>query len=259
MRASAKWVACLFACCNLTAQNHWTGPLTINSEIAQHHPLRRIGGEIYDFSPAIKGSLPSKPRAGFFSWDFEEDHLREARCERLNAVNIMVSGIIVHADELGAWLQRTSPQRDQIFIKNLPPYLARPGKYILIFALPVGITKPFDAPESNRTIPVLDFGTVIHYYKDFSKVVYVTDQGLRNWTLRLESLDTNVIPKVVLWQMNQVAKGFPSAQFDLGRRRLTGDGVFKDEAEGMRLIRRAAEAGYLPARNFLDKQNQPKP
>jgi TPR repeat protein len=43
----------------------------------------------------------------------------------------------------------------------------------------------------------------------------------------------------------------PAAQFERAIQVMTGDGVRKSEAEGIRILKRSAKAGYLPAQNHL--------
>jgi hypothetical protein len=56
---------------------------------------------------------------------------------------------------------------------------------------------------------------------------------------------------ILAYQKRDAAKGFPEAQFALGMRYLTGNGVEKDESKGMDLIRSAEHNGSLRARDQL--------
>jgi hypothetical protein len=53
---------------------------------------------------------------------------------------------------------------------------------------------------------------------------------------------------IVEYQKADAAKGFPEAQFALGIRYLSGNGVTQDEAKGKELIRAAADQGSERAR-----------
>ena len=58
--------------------------------------------------------------------------------------------------------------------------------------------------------------------------------------------------KVLEFQKKRAAEGFAQAQYDLGIRYLTGDGVGKDEAEGRKWIQLAADQNLLPAKKKLE-------
>lgn len=56
---------------------------------------------------------------------------------------------------------------------------------------------------------------------------------------------------IVEYQKTDAAKGFPEAQYALGIRYLTGNGVPQDESKGKHLIQAAAEQGSDRARDKL--------
>lgn len=58
--------------------------------------------------------------------------------------------------------------------------------------------------------------------------------------------------KVIAWQMKQAEAGYPSSQFDLGLRYLTGQGVEKDVNKALSLLRKAALQGHTQAQKKLD-------
>ena len=60
------------------------------------------------------------------------------------------------------------------------------------------------------------------------------------------------------WQQERAAAGSATAQRSLGMRYLTGDGVEKDEARGMDLLRKGAAGGDSAAQKELAKREPAK-
>jgi uncharacterized protein len=67
-----------------------------------------------------------------------------------------------------------------------------------------------------------------------------------------EKAKQETIKRTVEFQKKRAAKGSPSAQYELGLRYLTGDGVEKDEKAGMKLLEGSAKQDYTLAKRKLE-------
>ena len=68
-----------------------------------------------------------------------------------------------------------------------------------------------------------------------------------------EKAKQETVKKTIEFQKKRAAEGSPSAQYELGVRYLTGDGLEKDEAEGIKLLEESAKQDYTLAKKKLDE------
>jgi TPR repeat protein len=68
-----------------------------------------------------------------------------------------------------------------------------------------------------------------------------------------EKAKQETVKKTIEFQKKRAAEGSPSAQYELGMRYLTGDGVEKDEAAGTKLLEESAKQDYTLAKKRLDE------
>jgi len=61
------------------------------------------------------------------------------------------------------------------------------------------------------------------------------------------------------WYLKAAQQGVPQAQFNVGIKFLKGEGIGRDEAEGIRWLHRAAAQGYGPARDALQRVERRAP
>lgn len=61
-----------------------------------------------------------------------------------------------------------------------------------------------------------------------------------------------LVKRTISFQMKRAEQGSPSAQYELGLRYLTGDGLEKDEALALKWLQKSAKSGYSPAKIKLD-------
>ena len=75
-----------------------------------------------------------------------------------------------------------------------------------------------------------------------------------------EKAKKETLRKTIEFQKKRAAEGSPSAQYELGLRYLTGDGVEMDEAAGQKLLEESAKQDYTLAKKKLEqiKENKKK-
>jgi len=73
-----------------------------------------------------------------------------------------------------------------------------------------------------------------------------------------EKAKQDTLKKTIEFQKKRAAEGSPSAQYELGLRYLTGDGVEKNEAEGMKLLDQSADQDYTLAKRKLEELKESK-
>ncbi len=73
-----------------------------------------------------------------------------------------------------------------------------------------------------------------------------------------EKARQETLRKTVEFQKKRAAEGSPSAQYELGVRYLTGDGVETDEAAGLKLLEESAKQDYTLAKKKLEEIKEKK-
>lgn len=75
---------------------------------------------------------------------------------------------------------------------------------------------------------------------------------VRQVVLPTEAQKAETEAKVIAWQMKQADAGYASAQYDVGLRYLTGNGVEKDADKAISYLKKAASQGHTQAQKRLD-------
>ena|SRR5438477_2531025 len=73
-----------------------------------------------------------------------------------------------------------------------------------------------------------------------------------------EKAKLETLRKTIEFQKKRAAEGSPSAQYELGLRYLSGDGVEQDEAAGRKWLEDSAKQDYTPAKKKLDELKDSK-
>ena len=73
-----------------------------------------------------------------------------------------------------------------------------------------------------------------------------------------EKAKQETLRKTIEFQKKRAAEGSPSAQYELGLRYLTGDGVEMDEAAGLKLLEESAKQDYTLAKKKLEQIKEKK-
>ena len=73
-----------------------------------------------------------------------------------------------------------------------------------------------------------------------------------------EKAKQETLRNTIEFQKKRAAQGSPSAQYELGLRYLTGDGVEKDEAAGLKLLEESAKQDYTLAKRKLEALKEQK-
>jgi TPR repeat protein len=68
-----------------------------------------------------------------------------------------------------------------------------------------------------------------------------------------EKAKQETLRKTIEFQKKRAAEGSPSAQYELGLRYLTGDGMEQDEATGRKWLEDSAKQDYTPAKRKLEE------
>ncbi len=76
--------------------------------------------------------------------------------------------------------------------------------------------------------------------------------------LRIKNEEERLNHNALVWQESRAAQGSAVAMRSLAFRYLKGDGVEKDEAKGLAMMRKAAEAGDPAAKREIAKIDAPK-
>jgi hypothetical protein len=155
------------------------------------------------------------------------------------------------------WFQPT----EEVLIANLPKEFLQIGRKVQLFALPLGRYKPKDEAFGPDGVLYFDYGERFSgELGHFSTLFRVTPSGLfmvnlQNSDRRSNPAKTAATQKLVSWQQQEATNGAAHAQYSLGKRYLTGDGVPKDPALAEFWLKKAAEQNYPDAVRVLESRS----
>lgn len=140
--------------------------------------------------------------------------------------------------------------------------LGIPSKHVLIIQqvpAPEPIAKlppPVTRAETNPS--ALPPGVEIEKNSEVPSAKAVAADADAERKKRIKAERERLNHNALVWQRERAAHGSTTAMRSLGMRYLTGDGVEKDEARGMDLLRKAAEGGESAAKKELKKREGKK-
>lgn len=126
------------------------------------------------------------------------------------------------------------------------PFQTEKGQSISLFAVPIQTET-----GTRRGLSVWDYGRPLNQpITDFTRVFRVMTYSIVAETVWKTPL-TSDISNQILKQERLASNGMASAQFDLGRRYLNGDGVKPNRVTAFFWIRSAADQDFQPAITFI--------
>lgn len=252
------------------------------SPIQKYVPLRLYGTNLYDFTPVI--AFPSRgvptPGAEKYFLSGRVGSEKDGGVEIITAVITRYqpiekgpisptnsftiasikqaptqnTGIISAAEYLALSPAAQTNYRaikitEGTILMNCPPELLRDGRFD-------GFALPFYSSKDPKVLRY-DFGLPFTGNKaDYKAIFKVTPSGIKrvpNFKPQELKQETDAeIRRIVEFQRKRAGEGSAVAQFDLGMRYITGDGVEPDETKGIGLVKEAANAGNKRAQSFLE-------